>query len=59
MAFNEEVKKVSFTAVSIYRVVDSKIVERESVYDMLDFFKQLGIIEFTEKGKKLFTEDVK
>ena len=50
-------KKASFMAVSIYRVVDSKIVERESVYDMLDFFKQLGIIEFTEKGKKLFPEN--
>jgi len=29
------------------------------VYDMLDFYKQLGIIEYTEKGKKLFPEEAK
>jgi len=47
-------KKITFTAVWIYRIVDGKIVERKSVIDMLDFLKQLGVIEPTEKGKKLF-----
>ena len=52
-------KKLRWTAVNIFRIVDGKIVERKSVRDVLDFLKQLGIIEPTEKGKKLFPEDVK
>ena len=51
-------KKITFTAVSIWRIVDGKVAERETVYDFLDFFKQLGVIEYTEKAKKLFPEDV-
>ena len=50
-------KRFTFTAVLIYRMADGKIAEKKSaVYDMLDFYKQLGIIEYTEKGKKLFPE---
>jgi len=53
-------KKITITGVVIYRIVHGKIVEKESaVYDLLDFYKQLGFIEPTEKGKKLFPEDVK
>jgi len=53
-------KKITITGVLIYRIVDGKIVEKESgVYDFLDFYKQLGVIEYTEKAKKLFPEDVK
>ena len=52
-------KKATYEAVSIYRIADGKIVEMWGVSDMLDFYKQLGIIEYTEKGKKLFPEDVK
>jgi len=46
-------KKITFTGVDICRVVDGKIVEAESVYDFLDFYKQLGVIEY--KG---FPEDI-
>jgi len=46
-------KKVTWTGVNIWCIVDGKVVEKESVYDMLDFLKQLGIIEYTEKAKKL------
>ena len=42
------------TAVSTYRIVEGKVAERESVFDALDFYKQLGVIEYTEKAKKLF-----
>ena len=49
-------KKLTWTAVNIFRIVDGKIVERKSVRDVLDFFKQLGVIEYTEQGKKLFPE---
>lgn len=51
-------KKVTWTAVDIWRIVDDKVVERKSVRDMLDFLRQLGIIEPTEKAKKIFPEDV-
>ena len=39
-------KKITFTGIHIYRIVDSKIVERERVYDLLDFYNQLGVIEY-------------
>jgi len=51
-------KKFTMTGVSIKRIVDGKIVESWAVYDMLDFYKQLGAIEYTEKTKKLLPEDV-
>jgi len=52
-------KKITFTAVQIYRIVAGKVVERVSVSDSLNFLKQLDVIEPTEKGKKLFPEDVR
>jgi len=51
-------KKMTWTAVHILRIVDGKIVERKSVRDGLELFIQLGVIEPTEKGKKIFPEDV-
>ena len=39
-------KKITVTYVGIYRIADGKAVERWSVYDMLDFYKQLGVIEY-------------
>ncbi len=47
-------KKIRVRGVRIWRIVDGKVVERESFYDFLDFYKQLGVIKPTEKGKKLF-----
>ena len=52
-------KKITMMMVDIYRIVDGKIVEGREVPDTLDFFKQLGVIEYTEIGKNLFPEDVK
>ncbi len=52
-------KKVTYAGVGIWRIVDGKVVERKSVRDMLDSLKQLGVIEYTEKAKKLFPKDVK
>jgi hypothetical protein len=45
--------------VDIWRVANGKLVEGSEVDDSLNFLKQLGAIEYTEKGKKLFPEDVK
>jgi len=50
-------KKVTITGVNIYRIVDGKIVEGWSVTDSMNLLKQLGLIEYTEKGRKLFPED--
>ena len=47
-------KRVTYTGVNIWWVVDGKVVERKTVRDMLDFLRQLGVIEPTEKVKKLF-----
>jgi len=39
-------KKITYTAVAIWRIVDGKIVEGWEVYDQMDFYKQLGVIEY-------------
>ncbi len=52
-------RKITYAVVGIWRIVDGKVVERKSIRDMLDFFGQIGVIEPTEKGKKLFPQDVK
>ena len=52
-------KKITITGVVIYRIANGKMVEKEAAeYDFLDFYKQLGFIEITEKGKNLFIEEV-
>jgi C-1 hydroxylase len=52
-------KKFTERQVWIYRIVKGKILEGWDVDDNLDFYKQLGVIEYTEKGKKLFPEEAK
>ena len=37
-------KKITFRYSSIWRIVNGKVAERETVYDLLDFYKQLGVI---------------
>jgi len=49
-------KKTTGIGVNIYRIVNGKFVEGWAVEDWMDFLKQLGIIEYTEKGKKLFPD---
>jgi len=41
-------KKFTITEVSIKRIANGKIVESWAVYDNLDFYKQLGAIEYKE-----------
>jgi predicted ester cyclase len=50
-------KKLTTLAVDILRIANGKIVEYKDVVDRLDFLKQLGIIEYTEKGKKIFQNE--
>ena len=51
-------RKVTFRGVQIWRLVDGKVVSKDSILDLLDALKRLGVIKYTEKGKKLFPEDV-
>ncbi len=50
--------KITTTAVDIYRIVNGKLAEYWNVTDKLGLLKPQGIIEYTEKGKVLFPEDV-
>jgi len=52
-------KITAMGAVDIYRIANGKLAEYWNVTDAMDFNKQLGIIEYTEKGKKLFPEEAK
>ena len=50
-------KKIRASAIEILRIVDDKVAEEWEVADGLDFYKQLGVIEPTEKGKIFFPKD--
>jgi len=39
-------KEIVIRCVDIYRIVDGKIVESWSIYDTLDFYKQLDVINY-------------
>ncbi len=49
--------KITATAVAMYRIDNGKLVEGRFITDALNMNKQMGAIEFTEKGKALFPED--
>jgi C-1 hydroxylase len=51
-------KKMTLKAVQIWRIVDGKVVAKDSIIDSLDAFKQLGVIEYTEKAKGFLLLDV-
>ncbi len=51
-------KKVTMRMVFIWRVVNGRLAEGWEVDNELNFLEQLGIIAYTEKGKKIFPEDV-
>ncbi len=51
-------KKITATAVAMYRIVNGKLVEGRFITDGLDMNMQIGAIEYTEKGKALFPEDI-
>jgi len=46
-------KKITFSGVQIWRLVDGKVVSKDSIIDLSDALKQLGVIEYTEKAKAL------
>ena len=44
-------KKVAWTGVNFWHILEGKVVGKGSIYDMLDTLKQLGVIKYTEKAK--------
>ncbi len=38
--------KLSYTVVTIWRIIKGKVVEGWIIYDQLDFLKQLGVIKY-------------
>ena len=48
--------KVEMEMVFIWRVVDGKLVEGREVDDSVEFLRQLGLVEYTDKGQKVFSE---
>ncbi len=48
-------KRITAEAVDIYRIANLKLAEYWNVTDRLDMWKQIGAIEYTEKGKKLYS----
>ena len=51
-------KKITIMGLMIYRIVNGKLVEAWDLSDYMAMFKQLGVIEYTEKGKNLFPDNV-
>ena len=50
-------KRIASKAVDVYRIVDGRLAEYWNVTDNLNIFKQVGVVEITEKGKQLFPEE--
>ena len=50
-------KRITMNMVFFFRIVNGKLVETGELDDQIDFFNKLGLIEYTEKGKKLFLEE--
>jgi predicted ester cyclase len=48
--------KVKMEMIFIWRIKNGKMIEGREVDDSLDFLRQLGVVEYTENGKKLFSE---
>jgi hypothetical protein len=50
-------KKIATEMVDIFRIVNGKLIEYRDVNNNLDFLEKLGIIKYTEIGKKLFQQE--
>jgi C-1 hydroxylase len=44
--------RLSYAVAAIWRIVEGKITEGWIIYDIMEFLKQLGVIEYTEKSAR-------
>jgi C-1 hydroxylase len=49
--------RIETKAVDIYRVVNGKLAEYWTATDKLNIFKQVGAVEYTQKGKEVFPKE--
>jgi predicted ester cyclase len=49
--------KVTLNMVFLWRIANRRLAEGWEVDSDRDFLRQLGLLEYTEKGKKVFPED--
>ena len=49
--------KLTMRMVFIWRIVNGKLAEGWEVDSDLEFLRQLGVVEYTAKGKELFPEE--
>jgi Predicted ester cyclase len=50
-------RKLAMQMVFIWRVVNGRLAEGREVDDSVEFLRQLGLLEYTAKGNKVFEED--
>ena len=51
-------KEVTVEMVDIFKIDNGKLVEYRDISDNIDLFNKLGLIEYTEQGRKIFPEDI-
>ena len=52
-------RKVSMTMVFIWRIADDRLAEGWEVDEDLDLLRQIGVVEYTERGKEVFPENMR
>jgi len=52
-------KKLAMEMVFIWRVVNGRLAEGREVDDSMEFLRQLGLVEYTERGMKAFGENLR
>ena len=52
-------RKVEMKMVFIWRIVDGRLAEGWEVDEELDFLRQIGVVEYTELGRKAFPDNMR
>jgi len=52
-------RKVSMRMVFLWRIADGRLAEGWEVDEDLDLLRQIGVVEYTDIGKKVFPENVR
>lgn len=52
-------RKVSMRMVFLWRIVDGRLAGGWEVDEDLDLLRQIGVVEYTERGKEVFPENMR